>query len=172
MVSTYGRQHPIFKASDLEDNFAIALERCGANSIATSPLKFESWRELEQIIADLYPADSVDQDIWAQAGGDFSRLRLIGTGRGNWFAALRMLKLGGGHCINRRTLIEAALNDVPHHLRSLPWRKTAMSRSLSREWCNDLVNDLVRLVSTEIWTPFLAYTSGSPCAKAPLREVS
>lgn len=63
MVSTYGRQHPIFKASDLEDNFAIALERCGVNSIATSPLKFESWRELEQIIADLYPADSVDQDI-------------------------------------------------------------------------------------------------------------
>jgi hypothetical protein len=114
--SVPGRQHPIFKASDLESNFPIALERGGTKAAGANLAASEPLRELEQIMADLYPAGPIDQDIWARAGGDVSRLKLSGTGRANWFAALRTLKLGGGgHDISRRTLVETALDDYPHH---------------------------------------------------------
>jgi metacaspase-1 len=89
-------QHPIFKASDLEDNFPVALDRGGTKSAGLGRQASERWRELEQILADLNPAGPTDQDIWARAGGDPSRLKLSGTGRANRFAALRTLKLGGG----------------------------------------------------------------------------
>jgi hypothetical protein len=111
-----GRQHPIFKASELEINFPIALECGGAKTVGAQTAMPESWRELEQIMAELYPAGPGDQDIWARAGGDLSRLRLSGTGRANWFSAIRTLKLGGGGFdISRKALIEAALDDYPHH---------------------------------------------------------
>jgi metacaspase-1 len=114
-----GRQHPIFKASDLEDNFAVALDRGGTKSaMATARLDDspDSLRRLEDILADLYPAGPQDQEIWARAGGDLSRLRLSGTGRANWFAALRTLRQGGGGAgIMRNTLVKAALEDFPHH---------------------------------------------------------
>jgi hypothetical protein len=114
-----GCQHPIFKASDLEDNFPIALDRGGAKGIIPTPGVNNSakvWRQLEEIFADLYPAGPPDQDIWARAGGDLSRLRLNGTGRANWFAALRTMQQGGGGLgISQGTLIRAALEDFPHH---------------------------------------------------------
>lgn len=90
------RQHPIFKASDPEDNFPVALDCGGTKAPLNSPLSAPGpWREIEEIMADLYPAGPTDQDIWARAGWDVSRLRLSGTGRANWFAALRTLRLGG-----------------------------------------------------------------------------
>lgn len=111
-----GRQHPIFKASDLEDNFPVALECGGSKSIEFNTTKTIPWRDLEQIMADLYPAGPTDQEIWARAGGDVSRLKLNGTGRANWFAALRILKLGGGgHNISSRSLIDASMDDFPYH---------------------------------------------------------
>jgi len=114
--SVPGRQHPIFKASDLESNFPIALERGGAKTVYSQPGASAGWRELETIMADLYPAGPNDQDIWARAGGDISRLKLNATGRANWFSAIRTLKLGGGGAgISRRALVEAALDDYPHH---------------------------------------------------------
>ena len=97
--SAPGRQHPIFKASDLENNFAVALDRGGMKSAGdtnASDASPDSWRKLEDVLADLYPAGPQDQDIWARAGGDLSRLRLAGTGRANLFAALRTLRQGGG----------------------------------------------------------------------------
>lgn len=113
-----GRQHPIFKASDLEDNFPIALYRTGAKSIESALMETlnETWRRFEDILADLYPAGPLDQEIWARAGGDVSRLRLSGTGRASWFAALRTIRQGGGgHDITRKSLIQTALQDFPHH---------------------------------------------------------
>ena len=114
-----GRQHPIFKASDMEDNFAVALDRGGTKSAggtAAMNVSPESWRRLEDVLADLYPAGPQDQEIWARAGGDLSRLRLTGTGRANWFAALRTLRQGGGGAgIKQNTLVKAALEDFPHH---------------------------------------------------------
>lgn len=116
-----GRQHPIFKANSLEDNFPVALDRGGAKQMSasnTAPPKVESdtWERMEKVLADLYPTGPADQDIWARAGGELSRLRLNSTGRANWFAALRTLRQGGGGAgIQRTSLIRAALDDYPHH---------------------------------------------------------
>lgn len=111
-----GRQHPIFKASDLEDNFAVALDRGGAKGVGGTAASPDSWRRLEDVLADLYPTGPQDQDIWARADGDLSRLRLAGTGRANWFAALRTLRQGGGGAgIMQESLVKAALEDFPHH---------------------------------------------------------
>ena len=116
-----GRQHPIFKASGVEDNFPVALDRGGAKSDAPAAVSravagTEVWSQLEDIMPDLYPSGPMDQEIWARAGGDPSRLRLNQTGRAAWFAALRTLRLGGGGAgIRRERLIETALEDYPHH---------------------------------------------------------
>jgi|SRR6185369_2297702 len=118
-ASAPGRQHPIFKASDLEDNFAIALDRGGTKSAriaAVVDTRHDPLRQLEDILCSLYPAGPEDQEIWARAGGDLSRLRLVGTGRANWFAALQTLQRGGGGVgITQYKLVEAALDDFPHH---------------------------------------------------------
>jgi hypothetical protein len=116
-TSVPGVQHPIFKASDLEDNFPVALDRGGLKATAAAQAaQPDRWREIETIMADLYPAGPTDQEIWARAGGDLSRLRLNGTGRANWFVALRNLKLGGGgQQISIHTLLETAIDDFPHH---------------------------------------------------------
>jgi hypothetical protein len=113
-----GRQHPIFKASDLEDNFAVALSLGGRKSPASIAPEHENAQDLEQVMADLYPAGPTDQDIWLRAGGDPARLKLGGTGRAAWFAALRTLSQGGGGPnISYQTLIEAALTEFPKHIR-------------------------------------------------------
>ena len=112
-------QHPIFKASNLEDNFPVALDRGGVKSdtsAAVSRAAPEVWSRLGAIMPDLYPAGPMDQEIWARAGGDPSRLRLNETGRASWFAALLTLRRGGGGAgIRRERLIETALEDYPHH---------------------------------------------------------
>ena len=65
---------------------------------------------------NLYPAGPMDQEVWARAGGDPSRLRLNETGRAAWFAALRTVRLGGGGAgIRKESLIAIALEDYPHH---------------------------------------------------------
>ena len=114
-----GRQHPVFKASDLEDNFPVALDRGGVKSDASvsgSGAEFDFWGHLGEIMPDLYPAGPTEQDIWARAGGDPSRLHLNDTGRVAWFRALRSLRLGGGGAgIRSEKLIGIALNDFPHH---------------------------------------------------------
>ncbi len=114
-----GRQHPVFKASDLEDNFPVALDRGGVKSDATaSDAVGESdvWSQMAEMMPGLYPAGPMDQEVWARAGGDPSRLHLQETGRVAWFKALRMLRQGGGGAgIRKGSLIETALEDYPHH---------------------------------------------------------
>ena len=111
--SVPGRQHPVFKASDLEENFPVALAHGGTKSVASGA--DQSHRTLEQILPDLFPLGPTDQDIWLRAGGDVSRLQLKGNGRAQWFAALRLISLGGGGAITRETLIDAALDEFPAH---------------------------------------------------------
>ena len=114
-----GRQHPVFKASDLEDDFPVALDRGGVKSTPSPPALAadpDIWSQLGDIMPNLYPAGPMDQEIWARAGGDPSRLHLNETGRTAWFRALRTLRLGGGGSeIRRQSLIRAALEDYPHH---------------------------------------------------------
>ena len=127
-----GRQHPVFKASDLEDNFPVALDCGGVKSDATAsvpPGKSDVWSQLAEIMPNLYPAGPMDQEIWARAGGEPSRLHLQETGRVAWFKALRMLRQGGGGAgIRKGNLIETALEDYPHHpaLRALLGGETCL----------------------------------------------
>ena len=114
-----GRQHPVFEASNLEDNFPVALDRGGAKSDvpeSVSGAESDIWSRLGEILPDLYPAGPIDQEVWSRAGGDPSRLHLNDTGRAAWFKALRTLRLGGGGAgIRRESLIGTALEDYPHH---------------------------------------------------------
>jgi metacaspase-1 len=115
-----GMQHPIFKASDLEDNFPVALDRGGIKDLSStsgvSSNNVTVSKQLEDILSDLYPVGPQDQEIWARAGGDISRLKLSGTGRSNWFSALKIMRQGGGgNGINQKSLIRTALQDFPHH---------------------------------------------------------
>ena len=111
-------QHPVFK-SNMENNFPVAL-RCGGiiKQVSTSETSISLIRDkkLEDIIAELYPAGPIDQDIWQRAGGDISRLRLNGTGRAQWFSALRILKQGGGgENISIDSLMLEIKSDFPNH---------------------------------------------------------
>ena len=114
-----GRQHPIFKASDLEDNFPVTLDRGGIKAVLADPTSSAMlgiWEQLNSLMPDLYPFGPMDQEVWARAGGDPSRLHLSDTGRVLWFKALRMLRRGGGGAsISRESLVRAALEDYPHH---------------------------------------------------------
>ena len=114
-----GRQHPVFEANDLEDNFPVALDRGGVKSDAAGSVpagERDTSGQLVEIMADLYPAGPMDQEVWARAGGDPSRLHLQETGRVAWFKALRMLRQGGGGAgIRSESLIGTALKDYPHH---------------------------------------------------------
>lgn len=111
-----GQQHPIFKASDLEENFPVALALGGNKSILTNIVQNSPNRTLQAILPDLYPAGPSDQNIWQRAGGDLSQVQLGSTGRAEWFSALRTLSLGGGgNNISMESLITAALEEFPNH---------------------------------------------------------
>ncbi|MYA16336.1 MAG: hypothetical protein F4086_17700 [Gemmatimonadetes bacterium] len=114
-----GQQHPVLKASDVEENFPVALDRGGIKTAladTTSSAMLGTWERLNNLMPDLYPLGPMDQEVWARAGGDPSRLHLSDTGRVLWFKALRTLRRGGGGSgISRKSLIRAALEDYPHH---------------------------------------------------------
>ena len=118
-----GTQTPIFKANDVEENFPVALEQLSLKNLNLSSVTAgmtsddDSWRQLNDILSELYPQGPTEQDVWLRAGGDLSRLKLSGTGRSTWFSALRTLRQGGGGVgIRRATLTTEVLSDYPHHI--------------------------------------------------------
>lgn len=114
-------QHPIFKADNLEGNFAVALSQGGKKSLyspVTTPTVQEGdrWSELEEILVELYPFGPQDQEVWSRAGGELSRLQFHPTGQATWHAALRTLKQGGGgKSINFGSLLKTAQTDFSKH---------------------------------------------------------
>lgn len=117
-------QHPIFKADNLENNFAIALNQGGKKFLApslqsTQPVNSNvqsEWGELERLIVELYPMGPEDEEIWSRAGGDLSRLQTRRSGQAAWHSAIRTLKQGGGgRNINFNSLVETAIGDFPNH---------------------------------------------------------
>lgn len=116
--ATAAAQHPVFK-SQLELNFPFALSRGGPKSPATDATRQHvagEWETLGGLMPELYPGGPGDQEIWERAGGDISRLRIQGSGRGTWFAALKMLERGGGGAgISYGTLVNSAIADYPNH---------------------------------------------------------
>lgn len=114
-------QHPIFKADNLEVNFAVALSQGGKKSpyrSETTPMahRHDSWSVFEKIMVELYPFGPQDQEVWSRSGGDLSRLQIHPTGQAAWHAALRTLKQGGGgKSINFGSLFRTAKEDFPNH---------------------------------------------------------
>lgn len=103
-------QHPFLKAA-MEDNFPVALSAGVYTTVETpTPAPAKSmpepsgepglsdawWGELLETCASLFPDGPVEDDLWKRAGGDRSRLRIRGSGRSAWRAALEDLRLGGG----------------------------------------------------------------------------
>jgi hypothetical protein len=119
-ASTFDRQHPIFKANDMETNFPVSLDKGGAKEAIVhapggSSANAFDWAGLEAVLADLYPMGPIDHEIWKRAGGDLSRLRLNQSGRANWFSSLTLLRQGGGGgCLTKEKLIQTALDDFPN----------------------------------------------------------
>jgi metacaspase-1 len=114
-------QHPIFKADDLEVNFAVALSQGGTKS-TDSPentrvsQEGSPWLVLEEVLVDLYPFGPRDQEVWSRAGGDLSRLQFHPTGHAAWHAALRALRQGGGgKNISFGSLLRTAKEDFSNH---------------------------------------------------------
>lgn len=116
--STKGRQHPLMKATELEMNFPVALDKGGKKQIAVeppmSPIQLD-WKHLEETLAELYPLGPVDRELWLRSGGDLSRLKLNLTGRAAWFSSLMYLRQGGGDHAFLKTLLAEALSDYPNH---------------------------------------------------------
>lgn len=114
-------QHPIFKADNLEVNFAVALSQGGKkspHSPEATPTVQEGapWSTLEEILVELYPFGPRDQEVWSRAGGDLSRLQFHPSGQAAWHAALRTLKQGGGgRNINFGSLLSTAQEDFSNH---------------------------------------------------------
>ncbi len=114
-------QHPIFKADNLEVNFAVALSQGGKKSPYSPEITLAVQEELprselEKILVELYPFGPRDQEVWSRAGGDLSRLQFHPTGQAAWHAALRMLKQGGGgRSINFGSLLSTAKEDFSNH---------------------------------------------------------
>lgn len=117
-------QHPIFKADNLENNFAVALNQGGNKSLNTSTQSTQSvnpkiqreWGELEKLLIELYPMGPEDEEIWSRAGGDLSRLQTRRSGKATWHSAIRTLKQGGGgKHISFNSLIDIAVEDFQNH---------------------------------------------------------
>lgn len=114
-------QHPIFKADNLEMNFAVALNQGGVKSAnatanaqtnAPSAQQPDPWQLLEQELVAVYPFGPRDQEVWSRAGGDLSRLQYQPSGQAAWHAALRSLKQGGGGAnISFASLLRTAKED-------------------------------------------------------------
>jgi hypothetical protein len=114
-------QHPIFKADNLEANFAVALSLGGKKSTYSPENTLAvpeelPWSALEKLLIELYPFGPRDQEVWSRAGGDLSRLQFHPTGQAAWHAALRTLKQGGGgRSISFVSLLSSAQEDFSNH---------------------------------------------------------
>lgn len=116
---TNDQQHPVLRTK-IEQNFPLALSLGGIKgAVGGTPSQAmcpDIWTTLNEVLPTLYPSGPSDQEIWDRAGGDVSRLRLQGTGRGTWFAAIRTLEHGGGgDQITVHSLLQEVLKDFPRH---------------------------------------------------------
>jgi hypothetical protein len=113
-VTSRSGQHPLFKADSLEGNFSIAR---GAITGEKSPsIQFgpSAVGEVVKVLSELYPLGPTQAEIWSRAGGDLSRIAVGGQGRAQWFAAVQMLRQGGGGTTASK-LLETVLDDFPRN---------------------------------------------------------
>lgn len=115
--AAYPKQNPIL-TTRTHDNFPVSLRKGGLLKSAENPLPelspaiSRNPRELEDLLASLYPQGPLDQEIWSRAGGNVATLKLGSNGRAAWHSALRLLNQGGGGAdISIRSLVTEALSD-------------------------------------------------------------
>lgn len=116
--TTQEKQHPIFKAAELENNFPVSFSKSADAAVSEmTPLDDDTALEfMSSALPILYPLGPCDQSVWERAGGDVSLLRLQGSGRAMWFSALKLLKLGGGGVnITISTLFGVVKDDFPNN---------------------------------------------------------
>lgn len=122
-------QHPVLKAT-IEENFPLAMSAAVAATLEVTPslsvtmsqLSTSSepdeawWRKILEVSAELFPDGPAEDDLWKRAGGERSRLPARGNARSAWYAALNLLKQGGGGPgITPMTLLGVMRDDFPHH---------------------------------------------------------
>lgn len=113
-------QHPVLKVRDMQDNFAIALDRGGQAKTQTHPVRMppksdDWWDRFEAVLIDLYPSGPEQDSIWSRAGGQLSRLPRERSGLAAWHAAIRMARQGGGGA-SAEALLTVARADYPGNL--------------------------------------------------------
>lgn len=124
-VPKLAEQHPVFKADDLEENFAIARRattKTAAPFLKTVPLSGS--QQIEALLCALYPLGPMQDNIWQRAGGDAARLDVAGKGVAQWHSAIRMLTLGGGG-LTLASLLGVAVEDYPANQTLSALRSTA-----------------------------------------------
>lgn len=91
----------------------------GVNTSKTNPAEKKEysddfWRDLESVAITLCPYGPGQNEIWSRAGGDMSQLTLRASGKSDWHAALKTLRLGGGGAkITPNTLLGIMTGDYP-----------------------------------------------------------
>lgn len=95
----------------------IAPQRERATQSETSIMENEWWERLQEVATTLYERGPDNQRIWSRAGGDVSSLDLTLVGKASWFAALELLRKGGGGAsITPLKLVQAMQGDFPSNL--------------------------------------------------------
>ena len=112
-------QNPVYAAYHQDQNFAVAYCMDAARlrvraRLAEMRVYENGLQKVAGVFCCLYPLGPTDQAIWERAGGDLSRLELIGQGRTDWFRAIRFIERGGGP-LTIDALVQEALSDYPHN---------------------------------------------------------
>ena len=114
-------QIPVYSAHQQEDNFPVTYCQNQAlrktrQFVGPTATSLQDIASISGIFANLYPVGPSDRNVWERAGGDISHLRLGGTGRADWYGAIKNVLLGGGGAgITLQALLREALFDYPKH---------------------------------------------------------
>jgi nucleoside phosphorylase len=85
-----------------------------SSATTTTERERDWWKNLVNVAVQLFPLGPNQNEIWSRAGGDISTLNLNVPARGGWYAALNILRLGGGgQSITRVSLLNTMLEDYP-----------------------------------------------------------
>lgn len=74
------------------------------------------WDEVRRLVCELYPAGPDQNQLWDRAGGSLATLNLRQNGSSAWYAALRLLRQGGGGpSITLASLVNEIASDFPNN---------------------------------------------------------
>lgn len=102
-------------SGNLRPYFSICIDHLSVWELLFSGLRRPTPSDLETLLLEtstkLYPTGPTDKDIWERSGGDHSQLDLSGSGKDQWYRALRLINLGGS--ISITDLLNHMSHDYP-----------------------------------------------------------